>query len=131
MTDDHLCKDSSMSGCFRLTTTHGRSCIPIPITDCRNHWPPLPVLTAVDSTSSGRKGFCTEDDCLHPNNEHKYGVCKARGCKKQWKRCQACDPWKICTSCGDHPAATPFDSLEVHLGDIRAWGNQPEPLSAS
>jgi len=42
---------------------------------------------------------------------------------------QACDPYKICTRCADHPAASPYESCK--LGEVRGWGEANEPLSAS
>ena len=64
------------------------------------------------------------------NNQHAYTVCTARGCKKQWKRCQSCRPYRLCLSCADHPGASPYES-EVDLGTVTGWGRCGEPLSAS
>jgi len=86
--------------------------------------------TSRESTSSGRKGYCTETACLHPNNGHKYLGCNARRCKKQWKRCQECRPYRLCATCLDHPGASPYDEPR-QLGEIRGWGTPAEPLSAS
>jgi len=85
---------------------------------------------AQDSTSSGRKGYCVNTACQHPNNEHKYVGCMARGCRKQWKRCQECRPYRLCLTCSDHPAASPYDE-SCAFGEIRGWGTPTEPLSAS
>ncbi|KAK4182877.1 hypothetical protein QBC35DRAFT_478683 [Podospora australis] len=38
------------------------------------------------STSSGRTGMCQV--CRHPNDNHKYDPCRARGCRRQIKSCR-------------------------------------------
>jgi len=62
------------------------------------------------TTNSGEKGFCKNQACLHPNNEHSRPKCRVQGCRKKWKICQVHAPYMICESCEDHIGGGPDGS---------------------
>lgn len=57
-------------------------------------------------------------------------VCKVRGCKKQWKRCQTCRLYCLCSSCIVHPGASSTNRKWI-FRNVRGWGRSGESLSVA